>query len=127
MSRYIVLLGRLLFSAIFIIKSFSHFSPKMIHLAAESGVPLAPVSVPVAGIIALLGGLSILLGYKAKAGAWLLVIFLLGAAFTMHRYWEAAESFAMLQGLCFWKNLSMLGAALLITQVGTGPCSLDKR
>src|SRR3989338_4156802 len=127
MSRYIVLLGRLLFSAIFIIKSLGHFSPKMIQFAAESGVPLAAVTVPLAGIFALLGGLSILFGYKAKIGAWLLVIFLLGTAFTMHRFWEATESFAMLQGLCFWKNISMLGAVLLITQFGTGPCSLDKR
>lgn len=127
MSKYIVLLGRLLFSAIFITKSFSHFSPKMISFAAEMGVPMATFTVPIAGIVALLGGLSILFGYKAKLGAWLLVIFLLGSAFSMHRYWEATETFAMMQGYCFWKNISMLGAALLITQFGTGPCSLDKR
>ncbi|WP_215217007.1 MULTISPECIES: hypothetical protein [Candidatus Rhabdochlamydia] len=32
--------------------------------------------VPFSGLLALVGGLSILLGYKARYGAWLLVIFL---------------------------------------------------
>jgi putative oxidoreductase len=32
-----------------------------------------------------------------------------------------------MQQIMFMKNLSMLGAALLITHFGSGPCSLDER
>ncbi len=125
--KFIVLLGRVLFSTIFIIKSMEHFSQDMIAHAADMGVPLAPILVPIAGIIALLGGLSILLGYKAKIGAWLLVIFLLPTSFMMHKFWQSETSFsAMMQHYCFWKNISILGAALMISYFGSGPYSIDK-
>jgi putative oxidoreductase len=128
MSKYVLLLGRVLFSAIFILKSFENFSPKMIDHASHMGVMMAPFLVPLAGIIALLGGLSILLGYKARWGAWLLVIFLIPTTLAMHKFWQTQDPFAhMMHHYCFWKNLSMLGAALMITYFGTGPLSLDKR
>lgn len=125
--KYIFLLGRVLFSAIFIIKSFEHFSPDTILRAREAGIPMAQVLVPIFGIIILLGGLSMLLGYKAKKGAWLLVIFLLPATFLMHNFWSAQHPFAaMMHNYCFWKNLSLLGAAIMISYFGSGPMSLDK-
>lgn len=128
MSKYLLLLGRVLFSSIFIIKSFEHFSQKMIDHASQLGVIMAPIIVPLAGLIALLGGLSVLLGYKGKWGAWLLIIFLLPTAFAMHKFWQTQDPFShMMHQYCFWKNISMLGAALMITHFGTGPFSLDKR
>lgn len=126
--KYIFLLGRILFSAIFIIKSFCHFSPKMMDHAVEMGVPAASILVPVSGILALLGGLSILLGYKAKVGAWLLVIFLFPVTVVMHRFWDTKDFFAnMMHHYCFFKNMSLLGAALMISYFGSGPMSLDKK
>lgn len=126
--KYIVLLGRILYSAIFIIASFGHFSKNVIAYAASAGVPMADVLVPVSGIIALLGGLSILLGYKARLGACLLVIFLLPVTFMIHTFWRIEDPMmASIQQAMFLKNLSMLGAALLIAYFGSGPCSLDKK
>lgn len=128
MSKLIVLLGRILFSLIFIMKSLEHFSPNMIDEAMKMGVPLASVLVPIAGLLALLGGFSILLGYKGRWGAWLLVIFLLPTAFAMHRFWQMSDPFAtMMHHYCFWKNIALLGSALMITHFGTGSYSLDKR
>jgi putative oxidoreductase len=125
--KFIFLLGRVLFSFLFIIKSLEHFSPKMVTMAEGMGVPMAQFLVPASGIVALLGGLSILLGYKAKIGAWLLVIFLLPATFFMHTYWSAENSFAaMMHHYCFWKNIALLGASLMITYAGSGPMSLKK-
>ncbi len=126
--NYVLLIGRILFSLIFIFKGLGHFSPTMIHHAEMMGVPMAVLLVPVAGILSLLGGLSILLGYKAKIGAWLLVIFLVPAALFMHQYWNTTEpAMTMMQHYCFWKNVSMIGAALMISYFGSGPLSLDRR
>src|SRR6266446_2469876 len=61
----IVLLGRFLFSLIFIMSAAGHFSKETIAYAAAQGVPSASITVPFSGIIALLGGLSILFGYRA--------------------------------------------------------------
>ena len=125
---YIVPGGRVLFSAIFISSLLAHFSPGAIAYAGQAGVPLASLSVPLSGLLAFLGGLSILLGYRAKIGAWLIVLFLVPVTMTMHAFWAVTDPMmAQMQQAMFMKNLSMLGGALLITHFGAGPVSLDAR
>jgi putative oxidoreductase len=124
--KYIVLVGRILFSTIFIMTIMGHFSKQDISFAAAAGVPLAPIAVPVSGIIAFLGGLSIAFGYKAKWGAWLIVLFLVPITLMMHNFWAAPDKMAaQMQMAMFIKNISILGAALMIAYFGTGPLSLD--
>ncbi|HEY3818017.1 MAG TPA: DoxX family protein [Polyangiaceae bacterium] len=119
-------LGRLLFAAIFILASFGHFSSREIAYAAQQGVPYAHALVPISGVIALVGGLSVLFGFKAKLGAWLLVIFLVPVTLTMHAFWRAHDPMmAQMQQAMFLKNVSMLGGALLIAYFGAGPISFD--
>lgn len=126
--KFLVLLGRLLYSAIFIHAIIPHFSSRTIEYAASQGVPAPGLLVPLAGILAFLGGLSILLGYKAKVGAWLIVIFLLPVTYMIHNFWNVADPIAeQIQYIMFMKNLSMLGGALLLTYFGSGPCSIDSR
>ncbi|MCE9500360.1 MAG: DoxX family protein [Leptospira sp.] len=121
----IVLLARILFGAIFIIAGPGHFTTERISHAAQLGVPLASVIVPLSGIIALLGGLSIVLGFKAVWGGWLTVIFLIPVTVMMHQFWNAGDPVTLhVQQAMFIKNISMLGAALLITHFGSGPYSL---
>ncbi len=122
-----MLLGRALYSAIFILASFGHFNTKTIHLAASQGVLFANILVPFSGVLALVGGLSILLGYKARYGAWLLVLFLVPVTYMMHKFWVITDpTMRGLQQIMFMKNMSMLGAALLITHFGSGPLSIKK-
>ena len=72
--------------------------------------------------------MSILLGYRAKLGAWLIVLFLVLVTPMMHKFWGVADpNMAQLQMIMFLKNVSMLGGALLISQFGAGPFSLDAR
>jgi putative oxidoreductase len=127
-SPYVVLAGRALFSLIFILAALGHFSRQTIDFAASQGVPLASVAVPLSGIIALVGGLSVLVGYHAKLGAWLLVLFLVPVTLAMHQFWAVADPvMAQMQQIMFMKNLSMLGAALFLSQTGAGPMSVDAR
>lgn len=124
--KYMVLLGRIFFSAIFIIASFGHFTSKTIAYAASQGVLFPSILVPFSGILALLGGLSVLLGYKARWGALLLVLFLVPVTMTMHKFWGFSDpAAASVQQAMFMKNLSMLGASLLIIYFGSGPLSID--
>jgi putative oxidoreductase len=122
----IVLLGRILFSFVFLFFCMDHFNGKDLAYATAAHVPAAKFMVPLAGVLILLGGLSVLFGYKAKLGAWLIVLFLIPVTLMMHQFWAApdpAMHAAQLQN--FLRNTSMLGAALLITQFGAGPWSLD--
>jgi putative oxidoreductase len=61
----IVPLGRFLFALIFVLSGLNNFSRQAMGYAASQGVPLASLLVPLSGILALAGGLSILLGYRA--------------------------------------------------------------
>jgi putative oxidoreductase len=126
--HYITLAGRVLYSAIFIVASFGHFSKQEIGYAAQQGVPMAGLLVPASGLIALAGGLSILLGYRVRIGAWLLVLFLVPVTVMMHNFWAVKDPMmAQMQMAMFLKNVSTLGGALLISQFGAGPLSLDAR
>ncbi len=123
-----VVLGRLLFAAIFLMSGLNHFSRQTIGYAAAQGVPLASIAVPLSGLIAVAGGLSILLGYRAKLGAWLIVLFLVPVTLMMHQFWTVKDPMmAQMQMIMFMKNISILGGALLITHFGAGPLSLDAR
>jgi putative oxidoreductase len=123
----LVLIGRILYSVIFLMTVVSHFSGQIVTYAAMKGVPYPNWLVPISGVIAILGGLSIVLGYKAKVGAWLIIIFLIPVSFYMHAFWKENDPMAMqMQMSNFLKNVSMLGAAFLIAYFGSGPLSLDK-
>ena len=125
---FVVLLGRLFFVLIFLLSGPNHFSKQTIAYAASQGVPLASVAVPLSGLIALAGGLSILLGYRAKIGAWLIVLFLVPVTLMLHKFWGISDpTIAQMQTVMFMKNVSMLGGALLISQFGAGRFSLDAR
>jgi putative oxidoreductase len=121
-------LGRFFFSAIFLASGPMHFSQETIQMAADRGVPMASLAVPASGLLAMAGGLSILIGYRARLGAWALVAFLVPVTLMLHPFWAAQEPEAMkLQLTMFMKNLSLIGGALLITRFGSGPMSLDSR
>lgn len=125
---FITLLGRICFAAIFIVKSLEHFSKTAIDQASTAGVPAAAFLVPLAGIVAILGGLSILFGYKARLGAILLILFLIPTTFFMHQFWGQTTTFAQsMHSLCFWKNLALFGTCLMLLNFGAGPWSFDHK
>jgi len=126
--KYTVLLGRILFSVIFLNSGLFHFSGMAVGYASAQGVPLASILVPFSGVIAIVGGLLILLGYQAKWGAWLIVLFLIPVTFMMHAFWKETDPMQkQMQMGMFMKNISILGGAFLITWFGAGPVSFDSR
>src|SRR5882762_5020577 len=117
----VVVLGRLFFVLIFLMSGPLHFSKQEVAYAAAQGVPLASILVPFSGVLAFAGGLSILLGYRAKLGAWLLVLFLVPVTVMMHNFWAVHDPMmAQVHMAMFMKNLGLLGSALLISQFGAG-------
>lgn len=127
--KYLPLIGRILFSIIFIMSGFGHlFSySQMVGYSEQMGVPLASVAVPVTGIMILLGGLSIVFGYQVKWGSLLLIVFLIPTTFIMHPFWKIENAMeAQMQMVMFMKNLGLLGGALMFYYFGSGPLSLDK-
>jgi putative oxidoreductase len=124
--RAIVPIGRVLFALIFVASIAGHFSSAEISVAAAHGVPLATILVPLAGMIALVGGVSVMLGYRARFGALLLLVFLVPVTLIMHKFWGLPDpQMAMMQKVNFMKNAALAGACLLIMYHGSGPYSVD--
>lgn len=126
--RSIVPIARLLLVALFLMSAPNHFQAGTIAYAAQQGVPFATILVPLSGILAIAGGLSVLLGWHARVGAWLLVAFLVPVTLMMHAFWAIPDPMMrQIQMAFFMKNLGLLGGALLIAYWGAGPVSLDER
>lgn len=126
--RYLVPLGRAAFAAAFVLFAPGNFSPEGIAWATAQGVPLPRLLVPLAGLISIAGGLSVILGYRAKIGAWLLLLFLVPVTGFIHNFWAVKDPMmAQIQLGFFVSNVSRIGAALLIAYFGAGPISFDAR
>lgn len=117
--RVLYSVGRALFALIFIVAAPRHFTAEGIGHAADLGVPLAVVLVPVSGLMALAGGLSVASGYRAQWGSWMLIAFLVPVTMMMHGFWRLHDPrAARIQQAMFLKNVALVGAALLLAQAG---------
>ena len=113
----IVLIGRILFAALFIGSAFGHLtqSEGMGQYAKSKGVPAARVLVILSGLLILAGGLSILLGIWADLGALALVVFLVPTALIIHAFWKETDPQAkQMEMVQFQKDLALAGAALML-------------
>jgi putative oxidoreductase len=128
--RLLVPLGRLLFVLVFLLSAPHHFDKTTIDQAAAylKWMPhdVVQILVPLSGVIALVGGLSVLCGLYTRFGAWLLILFLVPVTIMMHPFWRGPDP-AHTQLTNFLKNTSMCGGALLIAYYGPGPFSFDDR
>lgn len=112
-----VLIARLLFSAIFILSGLGHLTQTaaMAQYAGAKGVPAPRLAVLATGVMLIVGGLSVLLGFYVSIGAMLLVVFLLPTALLMHNFWTLKDPQARQNDqIHFMKNLALAGAAFLI-------------
>ena len=119
--RALYLVGRVFFALIFIVAAPRHFTAESINHAADLGVPLAALCVPLSGLMALAGGFSVASGYRAQWGAWLLIAFLVPVTVMMHAFWRLHGPQAVhIQQAMFMKNVALVGGALLLAQLGSG-------
>ena len=122
------ILGRICLCAIFLqsvfVSKIPHFSSTVDKMQFE-GIPYPKVVL--SGMIAvLIGGSSlVILGFKARFGAFLLLAFLILTTYYFADFWRF--SFDPQTKLNqFMKNLGLVGAMLLIIANGPGAGSLDR-
>ena|ERR1035441_4167025 len=123
-----LLLGRVCFSWLFITSGIGHltFQKKMLVGYAQSkGLPMPGLMIMASGLVELIGGLLIVLGFHAQYGAWLVVLFLVPVTLSIHNFWAVKDPMAKMTEMAnFEKNLALLGGALIIAYFGPGPLSL---
>ena len=127
----LAILGRLCLVAIFALSALSNKIPNFANVAqgmASAGVPFPTVALAGAIVFLLVGSVSVAIGYRARFGALLLLLFLIPATYYFHAPWRAATPDETTQQMIhLLKNLGLMGAMLLIMAAGPGPGSLDAR
>lgn len=122
--EWLFLIGRILFAAIFIFSGLGHFMnlSEMSQYAGSKGVPAPRLMTLLSGAMIVLGGLSVLFWRQVVIGTWLLVIFLVVAAMTMHDFWALDDpQEKQTQMAHFMKNMALAGAALVFYAVAQSP------
>lgn len=119
--KYLPLAARICLSLIFFKAGISHLTG-FGGFAAMLGqrLPLGGLLAAFTVIFQLLGSLSLLLGYKIKIGALLLIIFLIPATLMFHNFVVDGE-----QLNAFLKNVGLIGGLLMMIYTGAGAVSLD--
>ncbi|OWK19690.1 DoxX family protein [Mesorhizobium amorphae] len=118
------LLGRVLLAAIFLLSGFG----KLTAIAGTAGyfgslgLPLPTVTAIVVGLIELLGGLAILVGFQTRIVAWVLAIFTVATGLVAHMNWAD-----QMQMISFLKNLAIAGGFIVLASSGAGAYSIDAK
>lgn len=114
------LIGRILFGAYFLRNALNHFMNigMMSGYAASKGVSMPQLAVLGSGLLLAIAGLGILFGVWVDIAVAALVLFLIPVTFQMHAYWKVADPMMqMAESINFWKNLALLGAALMLLMI----------
>ena len=123
--RAVNLAARLLFTSLFLLSGITHFTNTPYHVSLmHDGVPFREFLAWISGVVELAGALMILFNWRPRLGGWLLVVFLVPVTFVVHGYemlHAQTEVMRALQQAHFFKGFALIGAALLITQLGVTP------
>lgn len=124
------LVGRLFLVTIFLSSALMNKIPNfagVVKAMEAEGVPAPNIMLAGAIVFLIVGSLSILVGYKARIGASLLLVFLALATYYFHDFWTMPEEAVQMQTIQFMKNLALMGAMLFIIGNGAGAMSLDAK
>lgn len=118
-SKYqpaLLLVGRVLLGAIYVIGGFSLLKGQVpIDYAATKGVPA--VLVWLGFTIKFFGGVGVVLGLLTRLSALGLAVFTVGTAFIFHPYPDGV----------FLKELAMIGGLIVLLAAGPGSISVDAK
>jgi putative oxidoreductase len=120
-------LARAMLAATFIISAVRHLTHWSAALEEMAGDGMPRSSFLLLGSVAfrLVGGLSVLIGLRARAGATMLVVFIVPAAFLAHDFWAMPAVRQTHEMIEFLNNMAIAAGALLVALNGPGPVSID--
>jgi putative oxidoreductase len=114
------LIGRIIAGGYFIMGGFNHFKNlgMMTGYAKSKGTPAPALAVGGSGVLLLLGGFSLLLGYQPIVGIVLLIVCILGFSFGMHNFWSVQDpQMKMAEMVNFLKNMALIGFLLMLVAI----------
>jgi len=125
----ILLLGRVCIGSLYLNSGINHWLDLNLLTHFMTGLP-GPVKVwaMLAATIEVVSGAAMVVGFRTREFALLLVLFNLCAAVIGHPYWSIAGDATARWGqfIHFWKDIGLIGGALFVLARGAGPLSIDR-
>jgi putative oxidoreductase len=119
-----ILIGRILLAAMFVLAGFG----KLTDIGGTAGwfgsigLPAPTIVAVLVGLLELVAGLALVVGFQTRIAALALALFTIGATLIAH------TNFAdMTQFLIFQKNFAVVGGLLVLAFAGAGALSVDAR
>jgi putative oxidoreductase len=124
-----LLMARILLALMFVLSGIS----KLTGLEGTAGY-IGSVGLPApqllaigAGLLEVIAGVMLIVGWQARWAALALAGFTLLASLFFHNFWALPADKASMQQLMFMKNLAVIGGLLFVLAFGAGTLSLDAR
>lgn len=114
-------IGRLFLSMIFIFSGFNKITGYAATAGYMESVGVPSILLPLVIALELLGGIAVLIGFKARLISLLIAGFSIVSAILFHQFWNDES-----QMNSFMKNIAMAGGFLMIVAHGPGAYSVDK-
>jgi putative oxidoreductase len=123
MNSVAALAGRVLIALIFLQSGIEKITsyPMVLGYMTKAGLPFPQALLVVSAVVEIGCALALITGWKARAAALMLVIWMIPVTLIFHN--PAAGGDAMIH---FMKNLAITGGLLLVFASGPGPWSLGR-
>ncbi len=126
---FVSLFARLMIAAIFLASAAANKIPNFTEVAkmmGEAGIQQPTIMLVGAIAFLILGSVSLIVGYYARFGALLLLVFLIAASYYFHAFWKLPAGPAQMeQQINFMKNVALMGTMVFIMANGAGAWSMD--
>jgi putative oxidoreductase len=122
-AAYMSLIGRVFLGLIFLISGIHKIADPQAtqqYMLAMGMMWMTTLFYVGAVVVELAGSFSLLLGYRTRAGAWLLFLFMIPTTLIFHAHFGDPN-----QMIHFLKNLSIMGGLLYVANYGAGSLSMD--
>ena len=124
----VLLLGRVMMAVLFLPSGFAKVTGLTAFAASleARGMPAPYLLAVIGGSAEFFGSLAVLLGFRIRYAAILMVLFVVIATAIAHRYWEFTDqTIARFQRSSFFKNIGITAGFLFLLVSGAGRFSLD--
>jgi len=113
-TKTVLVLGRTLLALLFLFSVIGKLTAWGSTVAYASQAGVSPLLLAGATALELIGGVSLLIGYKVSWGALILLVFLVPVTVVMHAFWAAPKEMQQIQLAMFLKNVAIAGGLLVL-------------
>lgn len=123
------LLARILIAFVFIYEALDaivFFNKTKATMTAYGIIWQQDLLLKVLIFILLVGGLLVLIGYHARLGAVLLLLYWLPYTLIVYSFWDDTPEYKRIHAIYFMRNLAVMGGLLLLMANGAGRFSIKR-